>query len=97
MAWQLFVWKRLFGEFFLVEVWLVCNVGLVLGVKQGYSVLHTYMSMFFRFFSLIGYYRLMSIVPCWLSREILIRINLKSDFLKCMTISLGTILKNENK
>ena len=75
----------------------IFNVVLVLGVQQSDSVLHTYMSMFFRFFSLIGYYRLLSIVPCWLSREILIHINLKSDFLKCMTISLGTILKNEKK
>lgn len=73
-----------------------CNVGLVLGVKQVIQF-YIHICLCFRFFSLIGYYRLMSIVPCWLSREILIHINLKSDFLKCMTISLGTILKNENK
>ena len=70
---------------------------LVLGIQQSDSVLHTYISIFFRFFSFIGYYRLLSIVPRWLSKEILIRINLKSDFLKCMTVSLGPILKNEKK
>ena len=42
----------------------VYNVVLVLCVQQSDSVMHTYMSMFFRLFMLIGYYKILSIVPC---------------------------------
>ena len=38
------------------------NVVLVSGVQQNDSVVHTL--LFFRFFSLIGYYKILSRVPC---------------------------------
>ena len=37
---------------------------LVSAVQQSDSAIHTYISIFFRFFSLIGYYKILSIVPC---------------------------------
>ena len=33
-------------------------------IKQSDSVMHAYISMFFRLFMLIGYYKKSSIVPC---------------------------------
>ena len=41
---------------------------LVSGVQQSDSVIHTYLSIFFRYFSLIGYYKIPSIVPMPYSR-----------------------------
>ena len=40
------------------------NVMLVSGVQQSDSVLHTHIPIFFRFFALISYYKILSIVPC---------------------------------
>ena len=51
---------NLFLTFIAIE--LIYNVALVSGVQQSDSVL--YISVFFRFFSLIGSYKILSIVPC---------------------------------
>ena len=50
--------------YFLLEVYLIYNAMLVSGIQQSDSVIHTYVCIFFRFFSLIGYYKILSIVPC---------------------------------
>ena len=54
---------------FLVEVQLTYNVILVSGVQQSDSVIYIYTYIclyifFFRFFSTLGYYKKLSIVPC---------------------------------
>ena len=46
---------------------LIYNVVLVSGIQQNDSVIHIYMYIyifFFRFFSIIGYYKILNIVPC---------------------------------
>ena len=53
-----------FLSFFSGEVYLVYSAS---GVQQRDSILHTYTRthlFFVRFFSLIGYYKILSIVPC---------------------------------
>ena len=48
-----------------IELQLIYNIMLVSSVQDRDSVIHTYVSpFFFRFFSLIGYYKILSIVPC---------------------------------
>ena len=50
---------------FLIEVQLIYSVVLVSGVQQSDSVIHMYTNLFFfRFFSIIGYYKILDIVPC---------------------------------
>ena len=54
------------GSGFLKDFWwwFVYNVVLVSGVQQSDSVyMHIYL-FFFRFFSYIVYYKILSIVPC---------------------------------
>ena len=46
-----------------IEVYLIYNVLLVSGIQQSDSVIHIYLS-FIRFFSIIGYYKILNIVPC---------------------------------
>ena len=46
-----------------IEVELIYNVVLVSGVQQTDSVIHPYISIFFKFFSLIGYYKILGIIP----------------------------------
>ena len=43
---------------------LICSVVLVSGIQHSDSVRHKYVSLLFRFFSLIGYYKILNIVPC---------------------------------
>ena len=58
----------LFKNYF-IEVWLIYNVMLVSGVQHSdldmylYIFTHTHI-FFFRFFSPIGYYKILSTVPC---------------------------------
>ena len=47
--------------FIYIEVQLIYNVVLVSGVQQ--SQLYKYI-FFFRFFSIIGYYKILKIAPC---------------------------------
>ena len=59
----------LFSQFFKSEVQLIYNVVLVSSVQQNDSVIHIYVAsqlarFFFRFFSIIGYYKILSIVSC---------------------------------
>ena len=54
----------LFYFIFIFEVLLVYSVVFVSDVQQNDSVIHTYISIFFRFFSLIGYSKISNIVPC---------------------------------
>ena len=67
--WQLFFLLFFFLTTFLIELWLVYNAMLVSGVQQSDSVIciSIYLSIylfFFRFFSIIGYYKILNIVPC---------------------------------
>ena len=57
--------------FFLIEINLIYNVVSVSGVQQSDSITHIYTYVyinvyiiFCRFLSLIGYYKILSIVPC---------------------------------
>ena len=44
---------------------MIYSVVLVSSVQQSDSVIHMYIYIFsFRFFSLIGYYKILSVVPC---------------------------------
>ena len=62
------------ANFFLIEVSLIHNVVLVSGIHQSESVTHThiyiyvytyiYIYIYFIFFSLIGCYRILSIIHC---------------------------------
>ena len=49
---------------FLIKVWFIYYVVLVPGVQQSDSAIHMCVSIFFRLFSLIGYYKGLSIVTC---------------------------------
>ena len=46
-----------------IEVQLIYNIVLVSGIQQSDSVIHMYI-FFFRFFSIIDYYKILNIVPC---------------------------------
>ena len=53
---------KLLSEFYLSIIDLQCCVS---GVQQSDSVIHLYMYLFFfRLFSIIGYYKILNIVPC---------------------------------
>ena len=52
---------RVLFFFFLMEVELIYHVVLVSGIKQSDSVIYIY---FFRLFSIIGYYKILNVVPC---------------------------------
>ena len=54
---------KLFKKVF-IGVQLIYNVALVSSVQQSESVIHIHISLFFRFFSHIGHYRVLSRVPC---------------------------------
>ena len=43
---------------------MIYTIVLVSGVQQSDSVLHKHTSIYFRFFSLTGYYKVLSIVLC---------------------------------
>ena len=43
---------------------MIYHIVLVSGVQQGDSVIHIPISILFRFFSHIGYYRILGRVPC---------------------------------
>ena len=49
------------GVYFLIDVELIYNIVLVSGVQQSDSVIYI---CFFRLFSIIGYYKILNIVPC---------------------------------
>ena len=66
----------LLNSFFLNEIQFICSVVLVSGVQQSDSVIYIYIRthiciFFFIFFSLRGYYKILSIVPCAISRSLL--------------------------
>ena len=48
---------------FLIEVELIYNTVLVSSVQQSDSIIHKYI-FFFRFFSIVGYYKKLKIIPC---------------------------------
>ena len=58
--------------FFLIDVKLIYSVALVSAVQQSESVIRIHISTFFRFFSHIGHYRVLSRVPCVYSRSLLV-------------------------
>ena len=61
--------------FFLIEIQLIYNIVLVSGVRQSDCYMYVFIQLFFfRFFSIIDYYKILSISqyltivgPCWLS------------------------------
>ena len=53
-----------FKFIYLIGVQLIYNVVLVLGVHQNDLVTHGHISIFFRLFSHIGYYKILSRVTC---------------------------------
>ena len=55
----------------LIDVQLIYIVVLISAVQQSDSVVYAYIS-FFRFFSLIGYYKILSIVPCAIQKILVI-------------------------
>ena len=58
---------------FLIGVELIYNVVLVSGVQQNDSVIHMYTYLFFfRFFSIIGYYKILNVVPCALQSVLVV-------------------------
>ena len=57
--------------FFKIEVYLIYNVVSISGIQQSDSVIqiyiyisYIYIRMFSRFFSILGYYKNLNIVPC---------------------------------
>ena len=49
----------------LMEVQLIYNAVLLSGVQQDDSDVHRYLNLlFFRFFSVIAYYKILNIIPC---------------------------------
>ena len=46
-----------------IEMQLTYDV-LVSGVQQSDSIIHIYLYIVLRFFSIIGYYKILSTVPC---------------------------------
>ena len=54
-----------YNMIFSIEVWLIYSVVLVSGVQQNDSDKYIYIYVFvYRLFSHIGYYRILSRVPC---------------------------------
>ena len=51
--------------FLIIGVWLIYNAVLVSGVQQSESVMHMHIAILFRFFSHIGYYRILSSFLCY--------------------------------
>ena len=48
-----------------IELDLICNVVVISAIQQSDSVIHIHIStFFFRFFSHLGYYRMLGGVPC---------------------------------
>ena len=50
--------------FVLTEVQLLYSIALISAAWQSESIIHIYIHSFFRFFSYIGHYRILSRVPC---------------------------------
>ena len=65
---------------------MIYNVILISGVLQSDSVIH--ISIFFRFFSDIGYYRVLSRVPC---AEVNVSTQLATSRARPRTQDLGSI------
>ena len=51
----------------LIEVYLIYDVVFISGIQHSDSVLYVF---FFRFFSLIGYYKILSRVPCAMQQDL---------------------------
>ena len=51
----------------LIEVYLLYDVVFISGIQHSDSVLYVF---FFRFFSLIGYYKILSRVPCAMQQDL---------------------------
>ena len=52
--------------FFLIEIYLIYSIVLVSGIQQSDSVMYVcvYIYIYFRLFSITGYYKILNIVPC---------------------------------
>ena len=59
-------WKESFFKknLFYIGAYLINNVVLASDVQQSDSVLCIHVSIFLKFFSHLGYYRILSSVPC---------------------------------
>ena len=58
--------------FFKKTKTFICSVVLVSGIQQSESVIPIHSPLFFRFFSHKGHYRVLSRVPCAISRSLLV-------------------------
>ena len=58
------MWHMPFAFVFLTEIQLIYNAVIFSGVYKRDSVINTYTSIFFWFFSLIGCYKILSRGPC---------------------------------
>ena len=56
--------------FIYIDVELIYNISLVSGGQQSDSFIHTYISSFSRFFSLLGYYQIWCRVPCAIQQDL---------------------------
>ena len=67
---------RFFFFYFFIEVQLIYNVVLVSGVQQSDPVLYmyayVYIYIFFRFFSIVGYYKILKIVLCTIEQVLVV-------------------------
>ena len=57
--------------FFLIKVYLICNVVLISAVEQNDSVIHM-CTFFFIFFSTMAYPRILNIVPCAIQWDLVV-------------------------
>ena len=77
----------LFFKKMFIGVELIYNVVLVSAVQQSEPVIHTHISLSFRFFSHIGHYKVLSRVPCVMSRFLLVIIFVHSSMYMSISIS----------
>ena len=59
------------GLFIFIELYLIYNVKLVADVQHSYSVIHKCL-FFLRSFSLIGYHKILSLVPCAIQQVLVV-------------------------
>ena len=65
---------------------MIYNVVLVSGVQQSGSAIHIY--FFFRFFSHIGYYRLLSRVPCVIQQALVVVESISSTTISYIVVCI---------
>jgi len=72
--------------FFLIEIYLVYNVVLVSSIHSDSFI---YIFFFFRLFSIVGYYKIQSIVPCAIQQSLVVYFVSSSVYLSNLDIHSG--------